>query len=42
MFNNALSFSGHDLSAWNVSHVTSHYRFFENAGSGNTEPNWND
>jgi len=41
MFWNARSFSNQDLSSWDVSKVTNHYNFMKDAGSGNTEPNWN-
>ncbi len=40
MFDNAKSFSGHDLSSWNVDKVTNHINFGYLWGSGNTEPKW--
>ena len=40
MFREARAFTQQDLSGWNVSKVTKHYRFFDGAGSGNIEPNW--
>jgi len=40
MFNGANSFSNHDLSGWNVSHVVYHNNFSTNWGIGNTEPIW--
>ena len=40
MFKGALSFSNHDLSAWNVLNVSQHTNFFLDAGIGNIEPNW--
>jgi len=35
------SISNKDLSSWDVSQVTNHDNFMEEAGSRNTEPNWN-
>jgi surface protein len=43
MFDGAVSFSGHDLSSWDVSSVTTaadHEDFSKNWGTGNTEPHW--
>ena len=40
MFGGATSFTNHDLSGWNVQNVTNHGSFFNNAGSGNIEPDW--
>ncbi len=40
MFHGASDFSNHDLSGWNVQNVTKHADFMKDAGSGNTEPNW--
>lgn len=40
MFAGATSFTNHDLSGWDVQNVTKHGSFFNNAGSGNIEPNW--
>ena len=40
MFYDASSFSGHDLSKWDVKNVEKHGSFLTGAGSGNTEPNW--
>jgi len=40
MFENASSFSNHDLSSWDVSSVSDHKDFSKDWGIGNTEPNW--
>ena len=40
MFYNATSFSNQDLSAWDISSVKERAYFMQDAGSGNTEPNW--
>jgi surface protein len=40
MFRGARAFTQQDLSGWNVSKVTKHNNFFDGAGSGNIEPNW--
>jgi len=38
MFKDAVAFSNHDLSSWNVTNVTRFSNFLTNAGPGNTPP----
>jgi len=40
MFRFARAFHGHDLSHWNVRHVTRHGGFLQRAGTNNQEPRW--
>ena len=40
MFYDNTAFTNKDLSSWNVSNVTEHTGFMQNAGTGNTEPTW--
>jgi surface protein len=42
MFRNASGFINHDLSKWDIGSVrkNKYANFMQNAGSGNTEPNW--
>ena len=41
MLKKAQSFANQDLSNWDVFNVINHTDFLTNAGTGNTEPNWN-
>jgi len=40
MFNNATSFTNHDLSKWNVVKTEKYSDFLTNAGENNIEPLW--